>query len=289
MTKELLEKKRRINYHLSGDFTITSAHGRRGQNPKDNSKFSSHARKGYRIKRSTRRNLLSSAFFLFVKKQHQIIFLTLTFPDRIPKGEKINPMLNRFITNMKKTYGLKRFLWTREDTKRGRPHFHILADMPYKSIQKINNAWCHAIGMQSKNAVRLPKDHKAVLSDIEKTVKYVTKYITKDENNYFKERCYSISHDIKVKPIRLSEFDWEQICIDHQKDLKFRYYDHCITVKLWNYFKKTDYFIEFLGDYTENVTFDSESELHAIAINSSKSDRRAFKCPSFQLDLGFSP
>jgi len=195
---------------------------------------------------------MSSAFLLFVKKKHRIIFLTLTFPERVPKAMKINPLLNKFITNMKKTYGLEGFLWTREDQKSGRPHFHILADMPYQPIQKINNAWCSAIGMHSLNAVRLPKDHKAIIEDIEKTSRYVTKYITKDEKKYYPERCYSISREIKQNPVRLTEFDLEYIGIDHEKDLKFRYYEHCTTIKIWDFYKKSDYFIEFLGNYADN-------------------------------------
>jgi|GEM_PF-5146501 len=250
MTTEILDENRRINLYLSGDITITSTHRRSTQNFNVNRKFSSHARKGYRIKKSTRRTLMSSAFLLFVKKQHKIVFLTLTFPERIPKKAKINPLLNSFITNMKKTYGLKNFLWTREDQKSGRPHFHMLADMPYKSIQAINSAWCSAIGMYSSNAVRLPKD-KSIVQDLEKTCRYVTKYITKDEEKYYSERCYSVSHDIISEPIRISEFDLEYINIDFGKDLKYRYYDHCTTIKIWDFFKKSDYFIEFLGNYSE--------------------------------------
>ena len=251
MTSELLEENRKIYLYLSGDITITSTHRRSTQDFNVNPEFTSHARKGYRIKKSTRRNLISSAFLLFIKKQHQIIFLTLTFPERIPKKQKINPMLHKFLTNMHETYGMKDFLWTREDQKSGRPHFHLLADMPFQSIQKINDAWCHAIGMKSKNAVRLPKDHKAILKDLDRTCRYITKYISKNEKEYYSERCYSISKNIQTEPIRLSEFDLEYVNIDFGKDLKYRYYDHCTTIKIWDFFKKADYFIEFLGNYSE--------------------------------------
>jgi hypothetical protein len=196
---------------------------------------------------------MSSAFLLFVKKQHEIAFFTLTFPERLPRKTKINPMLNRFITNLKKNYGLKNFLWTREDTKKGRAHFHILADLPYQPIQKINSAWCAAIGSYAPNAVRLPKDHKGIVKDLAKTCRYVTKYISKNEKEYFPERCYSISYGIKSEPIRLSEFDLKYIDIDFGKDLKYRYYEHCTTIKIWDFFEKSDYFIEFLGNYSENA------------------------------------
>jgi len=251
VTSELIAQNRKINLYLSGDITICSSHRRHRETPKENSSFGSHARKGYRIIKSTRRKLVSSAFLLFVRKQHEIAFLTLTFPYKVREGVKINPMLNRFITNLKKNYGLKGFLWTREDQKNGRPHYHMLCDIPYQSIKKINSAWCSAIGEFSPNAVRLPKKGKAIVKDIDRTSRYVTKYITKDQNKYYSERCYSIAAGFKAEPIRLSEFDLRQLEFDMGKNLKFRFYEHCTTIKIWDFFSNSDYFIEFLGNYTE--------------------------------------
>jgi len=261
---ELLEKKRRINLYLSGDLTITSSHRRFENNNVKCSNFGSHTRKGYSIKKSTRRNLISSAFLLFVKKEHEIAFLTLTFPYKVRKGERVNPYLNIFLTNLKKNYGAKNFLWTREDQKNGRPHFHLLIDMPYQPIKKINSAWCSAINSYSSNAVRLPK-HKGVVTNIERTCKYVTKYITKNQNDYYPERCYAISRPIKAEPIRLSEFDYRVLENDQNKNMKFRFYEHCTVVKIWDFFKNSDYFIEFLANPTESVQF---SPCQEAAINS---------------------
>lgn len=276
MTTELLDEHRKINLYLSGDITITSSHRRRTPNYSVES-FSSHLRTGYRIKKSTRRNLMSSAFLLFVKKKHQILFLTLTFPKRIPKKDKINPMLNRFITNMKKTYDMGNFLWTRENTKKGYPHFHLLCDIPFQPIKKINDAWCSAVGSYSPNAVRLPKD-KSIVEDLERTCRYVTKYISKNEKEYFSERCYSISQNIQSEPIRLSEFDLEYINIDMGKDLVYSKWEHCTTIKIWDFFKKSDYFIEFLGNYTE-----VDEHLHEGGHQSKKTES-----PKIDRDIGLS-
>ena len=258
MTYGIEDDKRKFNLYLSGDITITSNHRRQGQNYNDNLKFRSHERKGFVIKKSTRRNLTSSAFLLFIKKIHRIIFLTLTFPEPIKPDVKINPMLNRFITNMKKNYGMESFLWTREDTKKGRPHFHILADMPYQPIQKINNAWCKSIDMYSGCAVRLPENSKAIINDIDVVCRYITKYITKrkdgtkkPQKEYFSERCYSISQDIMSEAIRLQWFDVRGMEDDIGKDLKYRYHQYATCIKIWDFFKKSDYFVEILGNYTE--------------------------------------
>jgi hypothetical protein len=33
--------------------------------------------------------------------------------------------------------------------------------------------------------------------------------------------------------------------------MKYHVFDHCTTVHIWDFFKKSDYFISFLGDLTE--------------------------------------
>lgn len=247
----------KINLWLSGDITICSNHRRNTENIRS---ISSTQRKGYFIRKSTRRNLIASAFFLFLKKKNGIVFLTLTFNRKIRPNERINPLLNKFLTNLRINYGLENYIWTRENQKNGRPHYHILADLPYIPIQKINSIWCKIIDSYSGNAVRLPKHSRAIVNDLEKSVKYISKYITKDQNEVFKERCYAISSEVKIKPIRINYFDFKTIHADHKKDMKFRVYEHCTTVKIWDFFKKSDYFIGFLGNYTETSEIHSTQE-----------------------------
>ena len=282
MTRQLDNETRQFNLYLSGDITITSNHHREGQNFNVNRKFGSHSRKGYVIKKSTRRNLTSSAFLLFLKKQYKIVFLTLTFPEKIEKGVKVNPMLNSFLTNMKKTYGMGNFLWTRENTKKGQPHFHLLADLPYQPIQKINSAWCSAIGMYSGCAVRLPEENNSIVDEIDKVCRYTTKYLSKTvegykkpAKEYFPERCYSTSYKIKSEPVKLSWFDMRQLEEDEGKNLKFRYYDYCTCIKIWDFFKKSDYYVEFLGNYSEN-----DENLHENENVVSNDSRRGLVSPA---------
>lgn len=244
-------ERTKINLYLSGEVTITSNHRR---NTEIIRSISSSQRRGYSIKKSTKRNIVSSAFFLFLKKQHEIIFLTLTFPKKVRPGQKINPVLNKWLTNMRLNYGLKNYIWTREDQKNGRPHYHLLLDIPYIPIKKINDSWCKAVGDYSPNAVRLPKD-RSIVRDIDSCARYVTKYVTKDEDKYYKERCYSISKEVQAKPIRLSWYDWKTVHFDHKKSLRYKAFEHCTTVKIWDFFKKSDYFIEFLGNEIETNQF----------------------------------
>lgn len=244
---------RNIKLHLSGDITICSNHRRNTENIRSTG---SPARRGYSIRKSTRRALLSSAFLLFLHKKHKLIFLTATFPKQFPKDVRLNPLLHKFIANLTKNYGMGNYIWTREKgEKHGRDHFHLLCDLPFHSIQKLNSAWCSAIGMHSPNALRLPERGKSVVNDLERTVKYLTKYITKGTNVFFKERAYGRTKQVIHEPVKLSEFDWYQMQLDLKKDLKFRYFDHCITVKVWDFFKKSDYFIEYLGNYSENSEY----------------------------------
>lgn len=55
------------------------------------------------------------------------LILTLTSPGFTPQADEPR-FISRFIENMRKNYGLKDYLWVREYTKAGYPHFHFVAD-----------------------------------------------------------------------------------------------------------------------------------------------------------------
>lgn len=55
------------------------------------------------------------------------LILTLTSPGYTSQADE--PLfISRFFENMKKNYGLTDYLWVREYTKAGYPHFHIVAN-----------------------------------------------------------------------------------------------------------------------------------------------------------------
>lgn len=158
-----------------------------------------HREKKYRITPSIYWKIASSAIKQFQERQNKLTFLTFTFPDDISE-ELANVGMSRFLDNFKKTYDLRSYIWTKELTERGRPHFHAICDFPYQPIHEINDAWCSAIGMGAKNAVRLPPDG-SVVKNFDSLLRYMCKYISKSFNTEYKARCYSISRNVLAKPV----------------------------------------------------------------------------------------
>ena len=73
--------------------------------------------------------------------------------------------------------------------------------------------------------------------------------------------------------MRLSEFDLKYLEIDMGKNLKFRFYEHCTTIKIWDFFRNSEYFIDFLGNYAENSETLHQTSEKARAIESLEFDR----------------
>lgn len=232
---------KKFKLHFSGEVTITSGHFRNFETIRT----CTSQRKGYTISNSTRRKILASAFILYAKHKNNVIFPTLTFPNA-PEG-KINPLLNKFLTGFRSVYGLNAYIWTRENQKNGKPHFHLLADFPYTPISNINNLWCKAIGQYSPNAVRLPPKHKGIVSDIKATTLYMAKYMSKTvkEEIRYPERCYGISYNLKTEPVSLNWYDVEQMGYDGI-DFFIRHFDYCDIAQIKNFFENHKYFIDLL-------------------------------------------
>lgn len=80
--------------------------------------------------------------------------------------------ISAFTDNMRKNYGMGDYVWVREHTKRGYPHFHFVAHWhpskwffdlrqdapgcePYTNIEMISRYWSSLFDSDSKNSVRL--------------------------------------------------------------------------------------------------------------------------------------
>lgn len=238
------DHKNRFLY-LSGEIITTSKRSYRRVKPKASSKH----RKGYHLSKSTQRKIISSAFMLYLLKQNNVIFPTLTLRGGDYSPEKrYNPCINSFLSNLRKNYGLRNYIWVRENTKKGVPHWHFLMDIPYNDIRTINTAWCRAAGFDSKNAVRLPPNHSSVVRDIKGVCLYITKYMHKSKSVYYNERCYSISNAILAQRIELNYGDYKEI-IETQtgKTLKF---DYCQIDYIKNFFENYRDFIDYI-DFSE--------------------------------------
>lgn len=156
-------------------------------------------KKSFMIDMPTYRKISSSAVNLFRNKVNQLIFFTLTFPENI-EHINANECFSKFIENLKENYKLNGYVCVHEYTKKGRSHYHIIADFPFRNVFNLNRAWCSAFSdymRGSGNALRFPKSYKgAVVKNLGACVRYICKYFGKDKYKPYDARCYFISRDV---------------------------------------------------------------------------------------------
>lgn len=144
------------------------------------------------------------------------IFLLTTpgFVDHSQEGKK----LSKFLTNFRNNYGLLDYVWVREFTQIGLPHYHFVADVPEFDPVAASLYWSGLHNVQAKNSIRLgTKPNKArrrkFWIENDRMSWYMSKYIGKSvgecEKNAIRKnfRTFAISQELRVKsqPILYNE------------------------------------------------------------------------------------
>jgi hypothetical protein len=179
------------------------------------------------------RKLCGVACELWYQKKYKPIFVTLTTKDNV-LPENLTPCLTNFLKNLKKTYGLASYLWVCELQKRGSAHYHLVMDLPFVPIDKLNNVWCRSISNVSRpsvNAVRLSSGWGGVIQSQDRVVKYVCKYISKSVLKSRSKICDYSKH-LVCEPIPISDVDVEMILNEAGK--RVVKYDYCTVFYTYN-------------------------------------------------------
>lgn len=142
-----------------------------------------------------------------LKKKRYITFVTLTLSAKqVHKDNEIKrEMLNPFLINCRRLFGVQEYIWRAESQENGNIHFHLFLDVyiPYIQVRKLWNECQERLGYISR--FKKVYSHSSPNStDIEriKTVRgatiYITKYIAK-ESKYRKleGRVWGTSDNLK--------------------------------------------------------------------------------------------
>lgn len=144
-----------------------------------------------------------------------LVFVCTTSPNW---GQEIyNPKISKFTHNLRNGYGCSGYVWVREFTGKGYPHYHFCCDMPdIDDPRQLSVYWASLFGADGCNSVRLgskPDKHgKRVFRVNPKSAGnyayYLGKYLGKSlaHNDLFdmKGRRFGISPDVAKasKPIQ---------------------------------------------------------------------------------------
>jgi len=164
----------------------------------------------YKLKHHNRQQIISSGIYGYDKKENNILFLTLTYPgnkfSHNDPEKSSNEALKKFLNNLRTNYRLKGYAWVKELTKIGTPHYHILLDVPYIDIRKLNKIWANNAEIISDCCVRHDPDKGLIVESAIAAGFYVAKYISKMKSNAeFDRRVYTISNSWQVSPITIDD------------------------------------------------------------------------------------
>jgi len=252
---------RRIRLYENGNITITRFSWGNIENP-DNINYSKDPEKVEAGKKTKTfylnnrhyRSVSSSAVKLWNKKVNKIIFVTLTFPEQIDE-KRANICFSKFVENLKVTYHLNKYIAVKELTEAKRPHYHCLFDLPFTDVYKLNRAWNKTFKdfmPGSGNSLRLGSpQYGTIVKDINRCVKYLTKYMSKVRGSRYEARCIFMSRDLKSDPVDIEEAELRQLITEYSwRALK---YEYCTVILLKNTIRNNKKFMRWFTENSQKI------------------------------------
>ncbi|MBE6291835.1 MAG: replication endonuclease [Bacteroidales bacterium] len=167
---------------------------------KNNQKTSEKTANGYTLNKTKVRDKCT-AFFELERSRKFCAFYSVSFPAG-SKEEDIYKVWNSWLTNLRKTYGLRDYLWVAEYQQNGTLHYHLLVNV-FMNIKRVNRAMGIALFHQGMlGDLTIDKyngvDVKRVTSNRGALNAYLTKYISKSENHTYKRAPWRCSQSVSA-------------------------------------------------------------------------------------------
>lgn len=109
-----------------------------------------------------------------------------TSPGFVHHAEE-SSLISKLTHNLRNGYGCQNYVWVREFTGAGYPHFHFIADVDRVDPVKLSLYWSGLFGSDAKNSIRLGFGHKSGTVKYHvnsaKQCWYLTKYLGKSVGN----------------------------------------------------------------------------------------------------------
>lgn len=111
--------------------------------------------------------------------------MCVTCPGFLAEAHETN-YIKRLTANLRNGYGMGEYVWVREFTKRGFPHYHFIADIDKFDPVQLSLYWSGLWGKDNKNSIRLgTRPHPVTKKrkfwiDSHRMAYYMSKYLGKD-------------------------------------------------------------------------------------------------------------
>lgn len=198
--------------------------------------------------------------------RHRPLIFVLTSPGFTDLANE-GPLISRFTNALRMRHGLEHYVWVRELTGNGFPHFHFVATIPRFDAVRMSLVWSGYFGSTAKNSIRLgsyPKNgRRQYYVNSQRMAHYMSKYIGKGVGNAERVsgrrvRAFQISQELK----KVSEpCIYEDRVVETSQGYHERVWD-CIEANDWI---ETEGYIK-----TNRYRWVQPNELHNVFIGTSK-------------------
>lgn len=101
-----------------------------------------------------KRKIADACEYMRVKPTHKPIIFVATSPGFTNLASE-RTLIKNLTHNLRNGYECKNYVWVREYTKNGFPHFHFVADMPDFDVTRLSKYWSGLFGSDATNSIRL--------------------------------------------------------------------------------------------------------------------------------------
>jgi len=153
-----------------------------------------------------KRKIADACEFMRTNATYKPIIFVATSPGYTNLANE-KQLIKKLTHNLRNGYDCKNYVWVREATKMGFPHFHFVADMPDFDCLALSEYWSGLFGSQACNSIRLgtyPKGGKRqYYLKGKRMCWYLTKYLgksigQKEKSEMFKRefRTFAVSREL---------------------------------------------------------------------------------------------
>lgn len=151
-SKQWCEQHMRIKVHLTG-FACAYEHIDRMPTKRDSDRPAIAGRYQGSLFSQQKHSIADAIEWMRLNcKYKPRIFVATTpgFLDHAKEGKFISDLVH----NLKNGYGMENYVWVRELTKNGYPHFHFVADIDDINWVRLSEFWSGLFGSDAKNSIR---------------------------------------------------------------------------------------------------------------------------------------
>jgi len=129
-----------------------------------------------------KRKIADACEYMRLNAKHKPIIFVATSPGFTNHANE-KQIISKLTHNLRNGYDCNNYVWVREFTQAGFPHFHFVADMPDFDCVDLSRYWSGLFGVNASNSIRLgtaPKNGKRQFYLKGKRMSwYLTKYLGK--------------------------------------------------------------------------------------------------------------